>query len=156
MFGNKVLDFNDNTSPFIQLNNIFASTGKSDLGDLLAAKTRSLGEGQAKRYRLCLLSQIAGGERVLTEIRYDLEEGCIVLSDEQKPNEENKFKRFFMRNINVLNLQGNSQSLGKLEFMEGSMKMPFVYDLMRAETFWQDRKLDKADGESKSGKSVFG
>jgi hypothetical protein len=109
MFGNKVLDFNDNTSPFIQLNNIFASTGKSDLGDLLAAKTRSLGEGQAKRYRLCLLSQIAGGERVLTEIRYDLEEGCILLSDEQKPDEEQqKFKRFFMRNINILNLQGNS------------------------------------------------
>ena len=36
------------------------------------------------------------------------------------------------------------------------MKMPFVYDLMRAETFWQDRKLDRMDGEGKSGKSVFG
>lgn len=104
MFGNKVLDFNDNTSPFLNFNNIFASTGKSDLGDLLLAKTRSLGEAHTKRYRLCLISQIAGGERVLTEIRYDLKEGTIVLSEDQKPNEQNKFKRFFMRNINILNL----------------------------------------------------
>jgi hypothetical protein len=104
LFGNKVLDFNDDTSPFNVLNNIFASTGKSDVGDLLLEKTKTLGEVQAKKYRLCLLSQIAGGERVMTEIHYDLEDGKLIVPEDKQPNEENKFKRFFMRNINILNL----------------------------------------------------
>lgn len=32
LFGNKLLDFNEDTSPFKHFNNIFASTGKGDLG----------------------------------------------------------------------------------------------------------------------------
>jgi hypothetical protein len=32
MFGNKIIDLNDDTSPFIKFNNLFASTGKADLG----------------------------------------------------------------------------------------------------------------------------
>jgi len=35
MFGNKLLDFNEDTSPFNNFNKIFASTGKSDLGTIL-------------------------------------------------------------------------------------------------------------------------
>lgn len=93
----------------------------------------------------------------MTEIHYDLEDGKLVVADDKQPNEENKFKKFFMRNINILNLQGASRSLGKLEFMEGSTKIPFVYDLMRAETFWQDRKLDRGE-KDKTGRSqsVYG
>ena len=44
LFGNKVLDFNDDSSPFKFFNNIFASTGKNDLGKLILDKTRSFGE----------------------------------------------------------------------------------------------------------------
>ena len=51
-----MLDFNDDTSPFNVLNNIFASSGKSDVGDLLLEKTKTLGEAIAKKYRLCILS----------------------------------------------------------------------------------------------------
>ena len=35
MFGNKILDLNDDTSPFIKFNNLFASSGKADLGSLI-------------------------------------------------------------------------------------------------------------------------
>lgn len=54
--------------------------------------------------------------------------------------DQQEFKRFFQRNINILDLQGRPTSLSKQEFMEGTMKMPFVGDLLRAETLWQDRK----------------
>lgn len=38
LYGNKVLDFNDVSSPFTQLNQIFASTGRGNLGTLLLDK----------------------------------------------------------------------------------------------------------------------
>jgi len=44
LFGNKLLDFNEDTSPFKHFNNIFASTGKGDLGSILLQKTLSLGQ----------------------------------------------------------------------------------------------------------------
>jgi len=144
LFGNKLLDFNDDTSPFKQFNNIFASTGKGDLGSILLEKTLSLGRALSKKYRLCLVSQIAGGERTLTEIKYNLTDGSIIVDEEKQPsNDKHKFKRFFMKNINVLDLSGKQRALGKHEFMAGTRKIPLVYDLLRAETFWQDRKLDQ-------------
>ena len=39
MFGNKILDFNIDTSPFRNINNLLAGTGKSDLGETLLQKT---------------------------------------------------------------------------------------------------------------------
>ena len=39
MFGNKILDLNDDTSPFIKFNNLFSSTGKVDLGSLILQKS---------------------------------------------------------------------------------------------------------------------
>ena len=51
MFGNKILDLNDDTSPFIQFNNVFASTGKADLGSLVLQKSKDLGN-----FRLCIVS----------------------------------------------------------------------------------------------------
>jgi hypothetical protein len=32
------------------------------------------------------------------------------------------------------------------------MKLPLVYDLMRAETFWQDRKLNSPEDSGKNSK----
>lgn len=40
----------------------------------------------------------------MTEIHYDLDDGKIIVPEDKQPNEENKFKKFFMRNINILNL----------------------------------------------------
>ena len=77
----------------------------------------------------------------MTEITFDLTDGALVVDEDKQPNDRNKFKRFFMKNINVLDLSGSSKALSKAEFMAGSLKVPFVYDLMRAETFWQDRRL---------------
>lgn len=58
-----------------------------------------------------------------------------------------------MRNINVIDLSGRNVALSKAEFFEGTRKIPFVYDLLRAETLWQDRKLN--DGSQiKTGSKV--
>ena len=92
---------------------------------------------------------------MLTEIKYNLQDGSIIVDEEKQPNDKNKFKRFFMKNINVLDLSGKQRALGKQEFMAGTSKIPFVYDLMRAETFWQDRKLDQqpTDKQAKGSSS---
>jgi hypothetical protein len=47
-----------------------------------------------------------------------------------------------MKNINVLDLSGKNQAISKHQFMAGTKRIPLVFDLMRAETFWQDRKMD--------------
>ena len=149
LYGNKVLDFNNDSSPFEHINSIFASTGKSNLGELLLSKTKGFGDAIAKRYRLCIISKIARGERVVNEFEYD-EVGKLRVRDEKQPHDKNKFKRFFMRNINMLNLHGETQSVGKKDFMDACRKIPFVFDLLRAETFWQDRKIDQAETQKKS------
>ena len=41
-----------------------------------------------------------------------------------------------MKNINVLDLSGKSRAVSKHEFMDMTKKMPLIFDLMRAETFW--------------------
>jgi hypothetical protein len=92
-----------------------------------------------------LVSIIDGGERVTTEIKYNFEDGTLIADDEKLPEENKKFKKFFMRNINFLNLQGNQSAITKNQFFEGSKKIPLVYDLLRAETFWQDRKANQSD-----------
>lgn len=51
LFGNKILDLNDDTSPFIKFNNLFASSGKADLGSLILQKSQNLG-----KFRLCIVS----------------------------------------------------------------------------------------------------
>ena len=47
-----------------------------------------------------------------------------------------------VRDANILNLQGRNKAITKTEFMDGAKRMPFVFDLMRAESFWQDRRKD--------------
>ena len=84
---------------------------------------------------------------MLTEVHYDTTTGKLQVQEDRIPNEKNKFKRFFMRNINILSLQGRDKAIGKREFMEGARKMPFVFDLMRAESFWQDRKREQRDAK---------
>jgi hypothetical protein len=44
LFGNKIIDLNDETSPFKELGNLFSSTGKTNLGGLLLSRTKALGE----------------------------------------------------------------------------------------------------------------
>lgn len=135
LFGNKVIDFNDDTSPFKTISNIFASSTQTDLGNKLLQQTKSLGPQRSEKYRLCLLSQVTGGERIMTEVKYTLD-GNIKIDEEKQPQGSKQFKRFFMKNINVLDLSGGNRALDKHEFIEGTMKIPMVYDLMRAETFW--------------------
>jgi hypothetical protein len=106
------------------------------------SKTKALGLARAKKFRLCILSQDSSGERTLTELKYDLGSGKIKIDSQRQPEEGSKqFKKFFMKNINILDLSGGNRALDKHEFIEGTMRIPLVYDLMRAETFWQDRKL---------------
>ena len=100
LYGNKILDFNDDVSPFKNINNIFAGNGNQKLGTDLISRTAKY----SKNYRLCLIPIVAGGERYLTELKYDHKEGQLVIDPENQPTEEQKFKRFFQRNINVLDL----------------------------------------------------
>jgi len=111
LYGNKILDFNDDISPFRSLNNILAGNGNHELGTELMKRTTKYGT-QGKRYRLCLISLIAGGERQLTELRYDAQ-GKIEIPEEKQPVDQQEFKRFFQRNINILDLQGRPTSLSK-------------------------------------------
>jgi len=60
------------------------------------------------KYRLCLLAQIAGGERILTEVSYDVKDGSIKVDPLKIPdNDESRlFKKVMMKNINILDLSG--------------------------------------------------
>jgi len=70
------------------------------------------------RFRLCLVSKIENGERITLELKYSLETGLLVNGD--LPDEKNKFKKFFMRNINILDLTSKSGAVGKFEFFQGA------------------------------------
>lgn len=85
MFGNKILDFNDDVSPFKSLNNLLAGNGVQNLGSELISRTNKVG---GKNYRLCLISIISGGERHLTELFYDLSSYNLRVPDEKQPFEE--------------------------------------------------------------------
>jgi len=52
-------------------------------------------EAQRKKYRLCLISGIGGGEFIRTELTYDLQTGEIVIDEENRPNDKKGFIRFF-------------------------------------------------------------
>jgi len=52
-------------------------------------------EAQRKKYRLCLISSIGGGEFIRTELTYDLQTGEIVIDEENRPNDKKGFIRFF-------------------------------------------------------------
>lgn len=69
MFGNKLLDFNNDTSPFAHIDNLFLSQGEKGLGMKLLSSTSSL--TRADDYRLIILSQISGGERIQSEFQYN-------------------------------------------------------------------------------------
>ena len=66
------------------------------------------------RFRLCLVSKIGNGERTTLELKYSLETGLLMNSD--LPDDKNKFKKIFMRNINILDLTSKSGAVGKFEF----------------------------------------
>lgn len=72
LYGNKIIDFNEDISPFKSLNNILSGNGNQSLGNTLISRTGKLG------HRLCLITFIAGGERHLTEINYDSSTGMIL------------------------------------------------------------------------------
>jgi len=82
LFGNKVIDFNDDTSPFKNISDILASSDEIDLGTKLLAQTKKLGAQRSEKYRLCLLSQVTGGERIMTEVKYTLD-GRIKIDEEK-------------------------------------------------------------------------
>lgn len=142
LYGHKVLDLNEDSHFFSDLNNILMSSGKSNLGTMLLNKLAQLRGGISQKYRLCIVSRIHGGERLLTEVKFDTETGKLKVDEGKQPRDTNKFKKFFSRNINVLNLHSRIKAIGKKEFMEGAKMMPFVFDLMRAESLWQDRKFE--------------
>jgi hypothetical protein len=73
MFGNKTLDFNKDTTPFSNLNNLFLSIG-TNIGDELRKKISDFAI-EPQRFRLCLISEIRGGERILSEFFYDVQTG---------------------------------------------------------------------------------
>jgi hypothetical protein len=91
---------------------------------------------EPQRFRLCLISEIRGGERILVEKNYDIQSGELIQEQIEDGDDENTFKRAFKRNINVVDVSGRNTSLTKGEFFESTKKMPFVYDMLRAETLW--------------------
>lgn len=133
LFGNKMLDFNEDTSPFGHIDNLFV--GDKKIGSQLLAKT-----GKAPKYRLCIISCISGGEHKLDEFRYGLTSdnlGKLLPEDKSSSNSnDDVFERFFARNSRMLNLSGKQRLIEKHQFLEKTKKIPFVFDLMRAETLW--------------------
>jgi len=39
---------------------------------------------QARNFRLCIISEVDKGERIVTEVKYDLEKGNIIVNEEKK------------------------------------------------------------------------
>ena len=78
LYANKILDFNDDISPFKDINNILAGSGNQKLGTELINRTSKY----SKNYRLCLISIVAGGERYLTELKYDYKYGLLLIDPE--------------------------------------------------------------------------
>lgn len=66
MYATKSIDFNDDISPFKSLNSILSGQGNFDIGTELIKRT-----SKHANYRLCLISQLVGGERHLTQLHFD-------------------------------------------------------------------------------------
>jgi len=117
LFGNKMLDFNVDTSPFRNIDCLFAARLDEDvkrkkLGTLLLNKTRAY--SSAALFRLCILTRLCGGEHKLDEIWYDHRSGKL-RSDQGTSSaaDDNLFKRLFTRNSKILNLAGNQRPIEK-------------------------------------------
>lgn len=144
LFGNKMLDFNEETSPFGHIDSLFAGGSDKKISSLLLAEASS--SGAASAFRLCIISRVSGGEHKLDEIRFSLHAdnlGKLLPGDESSADANNDvLKQLFARNSRMLNLSGKQRPIDKQAFLEKSKKIPFVFDLMRAESLWQDRKIE--------------
>ena len=78
--GNKIIDFNLQTSLFSHISNFFE---KNEIG--LRLMGQSLKFGQIKQlYRLCLVVQVGNGERVVYEVYYNLSNGLVQNADNKE------------------------------------------------------------------------
>ena len=117
LFGNKMLDFNVDTSPFRNIDCLFAARLEEDvkrkkLGTALLSKTRSY--SSAALFRLCILTRLCDGERKLDEIWYDHRSGKLRPDHgASSAADDNLFKRLFTRNSKILNLSGNQRPIKK-------------------------------------------
>ena len=84
-----------------------------------------------------------GGERVVTEVAYNHLTLELVSNDKFEGEGLSSFHKLFIANKHMLDLSSKKTSISKSQFISGCQKIPFLFDLMRAETFWQDRRQDQ-------------
>lgn len=140
MFGNKLLDFNFDSSPFKQIGTLIRRGGE------LAEMTKRF----AGTYRL-VISYMVSGERYRFEVRYDTNGR---LSASQDLGEKDDLDEYLKRNINKLYLSGRSKGISKAEFIEKTVQIPFLHDLLRVETLYRDRLQSTLHKKKKLSKEL--
>ena len=103
MFGNKIIDFNYDSSAFKRIGTLI-KCGKEML-------EKTMKKSQA--YRLIIFYQVSS-ERYLFEVYYD-KNG--ILLKQQDMIEKDDIDEYLKRNINKLHLQGRTKGISKSEFM---------------------------------------
>ena len=125
MFGNKIIDFNEDSSAFARIETLIKG------GKKLVELTSQLGG----KYRLVIFYQVSS-ERYMFEVNYDAS-GALVKNRDL--DEKDDIDEYLKRNISKLHLSGRSKGISKKEFMLKSEQIPFLQDLIRMETFYRDR-----------------
>ena len=125
MFGNKIIDFNEDSSAFARIETLIKG------GKKLVELTSQLGG----KYRLVIFYQVSS-ERYMFEVDYDANG---VLVKNRDLDEKDDIDEYLKRNISKLHLSGRSKGISKKEFMLKSEQIPFLQDLIRMETFYRDR-----------------
>jgi len=121
MFGTKVIDFNPDSGAFKQI------------GTLIKGGADMLAKTGVSRFKLYIYYTVSA-ERFVFTVSYD-RQGELALKSEEKDDLDSYLKR----NINKLFLQGRSKGIKKAEFIQKSINIPFLHDLLRVETLYRDR-----------------
>jgi hypothetical protein len=79
---------------------------------------------------------IVSSERYMFEVKYD-RNGYLIR--DQGLVEKDDIDEYLKRNINKLYLQGRTKGISKKDFFTKTVKIPFLHDLVRVETFYRDR-----------------
>jgi len=126
MFGNKIVDFNFDSSAFKNIDSIVKGLTRN--GMLMGDKRR-----------LVLFCQVQG-EKFEFEVPFNREGNLI---QNRELIEKDDIDEYLRRHTNKLFLTGKSKGITKEEFMRETEEIPYMNDLIRQETLFRDRILEK-------------
>lgn len=129
VFGTKVIDFNQSESPFKKLSDLIG------VGATTLLKTTKGG-----KYKLVFFCQ-AYSERFTFDVHYsDQGELTQAGNSENTVTKVNDIESYFERNSCRLFLNGTDRPISKSEFFDKIESIPMFANLLRVETFFQDRQ----------------